>query len=61
MLFGKSLSPTDIRNASEICKNYVTAPADVHATLDYRKYLTSKLLSAALLEAKKRAKKGRFE
>ena len=61
VLLGKSLNATDIEQASEICKNYVTAPDDVHAKLDYRKYLTSKLLAKALLEAKKRAKKGNIE
>ena len=58
VLLGKSLNTTDIEHASEICRNYVTAPDDVHAKLDYRKHLTSKLLTKALLEAKERAKKG---
>ena len=57
-LLGKRLILRELQNAAEICKKYVTAPEDVHATLDYRKYLTSKLLSSALVEAQKRAKKG---
>jgi CO/xanthine dehydrogenase FAD-binding subunit len=34
---------------------YVTAPDDMHATNDYRKYLAGKLLSKSLVEAKERA------
>ena len=33
------------------------APDDVHAKLDYRKYLTSKIASKSLLEAKKERRK----
>ena len=47
-----------IKKAAEICGKFVTAPADVHATVEYRKGLTCRLLSKALLQAKERAGKG---
>ena len=58
VLLGSKLDENDLKKASEICKNLVTAPADVHATVEYRKGLTCRLLTKALVQAKGRAKKG---
>ena len=57
-LIGTTLDESDVRKAAEICGKFVTAPADVHATVEYRKGLTCRLLSKALLQAKERAGKG---
>ena len=58
VLLGTTLDESDVRKATEICRRFVTAPADVHATVEYRKGLTCRLLSRALVQAKERAKKG---
>ena len=58
VLLGSTLNDSDVREATEICAKFVTAPADVHATVDYRKGLTCRLLAKALAQAKQRAKKG---
>ena len=57
-LLGSKLDENDLKKASEICRDLVTAPADVHATVEYRKGLTCRLLTKALVQAKGRAKKG---
>ena len=58
VLLGSTLDESDVRKATEICIRYVTAPADVHATVEYRKGLTCRLLAKALVQAKETAKKG---
>ena len=58
VLLGTTLDESDVRKATEICIRYVTAPADVHATVEYRKGLTCRLLAKALVQAKETAKKG---
>ena len=58
VLLGSTLDESDVRKATEICIRYVTAPADVHATVEYRKGLTCRLLAKALFQAKETAKKG---
>ena len=58
VLLGSMLDESDVKKATEICRRFVTAPADVHATVEYRKGLTCGLLAKALVQAKERAKKG---
>jgi len=52
---GSALSDNDLDSAVQALAEYVTAPDDMHATNDYRKYLAGKLLSKSLVEAKERA------
>ena len=58
VLLGSTLDANDLQKAAEICGKFVTAPADVHATVEYRKGLTCRLLAKALVQAKGRVKKG---
>ncbi len=58
VLLGSTLDESDLQIATEICKKFVTAPADVHASVEYRKGLTCRLLAKALIQAKERARKG---
>ncbi len=58
VLLGSTLDANDLQKAAEICDKFVTAPADVHATVEYRKGLTCRLLAKALVQAKGRVKKG---
>jgi len=52
---GSALSEDDLGRAVKELAEYVTAPDDMHATNDYRKYLAGKLLRKSLIVAKERA------
>lgn len=58
LLIGSDLTRQDLAKAKATLDDHVTAPDDLHATNEYRRFLAGRLLSRSLRKAKARATNG---